>query len=50
MPTYGIDELDRAATAVFGAAGLEVFEVDVSLLYRHTGSLRCQVGVIRRGV
>lgn len=49
MPVYGIPNLDRAAGAAFEAQGWRVIPVRVGKLYRHTGSLRCQVGIIRRG-
>jgi hypothetical protein len=48
MPVYGIPALDRAAGKAFGEQGWQVVPVRVDKLYRHTGSLRCQVGVIRR--
>ena len=49
MPTYQMPALDAAARKVFEGAGLEVVPVDVSMVYRHTGSLRCLVGVVARG-
>lgn len=49
MPVYGIPALDRAAGEVFAAQGWRVIPISVAKLYRHTGSLRCQVGIIRRG-
>jgi hypothetical protein len=48
MPVYGIPDLDRAASDVFEREGWHVVPVRVSKLYRHTGSLRCQVGIISR--
>lgn len=48
MPTYGVPELDRRAAALFTEQGLQVIPVRVSKLFKHTGSLRCLVGVIRR--
>lgn len=48
MPVYGIPALDRAAGAAFEKQGWRVIPVRVSKLYRHTGSLRCQVGIIQR--
>jgi N-dimethylarginine dimethylaminohydrolase len=48
MPTYGVPELDRRAAALFEEQGLQVIPVRVSKLFKHTGSLRCLVGVIRR--
>lgn len=48
MPVYGLDELDALAAATFEGEGWTVHPVRVAELYRHTGSLRCQVGVIRR--
>ncbi len=48
MPVYGVPALDRAAGEVFSKEGWIVIPVRVAKLYRHTGSLRCQVGIIRR--
>lgn len=48
MPIYGIPSLDRAAAKVFEKEGWRVTPVRVAKLYGHTGSLRCQVGVIRK--
>jgi len=48
MPVYGIPELDLAAGKVFEGQGWHVIPVRVAKLYRHTGSLRCQVGIIKR--
>ncbi|MEI6807907.1 MAG: agmatine deiminase family protein [bacterium] len=48
MPVYGIPALDRAAGEVFENQGWQVIPVRVSRLYGHTGSLRCQVGIIKR--
>jgi len=48
MPVYGIPALDRAAGKVFESHGWHVVPVRVAKLYRHTGSLRCQVGIIKR--
>ncbi len=48
MPVYGIPELDKAATALFEGQGWKVLPVRVDKVYRHTGSLRCLVGIIGR--
>jgi hypothetical protein len=48
MPVYGIPALDRAAGEVFETQGWRVIPVRVAKLYRYTGSLRCQVGIIKR--
>ncbi len=48
LPVYGLEELDALAMAAFEGEGWTVHPVRVADLYRHTGSLRCQVGVIRR--
>ena len=48
MPVYNIPALDRAAGEAFAAQGWHVIPVRVAKLYRHTGSLRCQVGIIKR--
>ncbi len=48
MPVYGVPALDRAAGAAFEKEGWRVIPVRVGKLYRHTGSLRCQVGIIKR--
>ena len=48
MPVYGIPTLDQAAGEVFATQGWQVSPVRVAQLYRHTGSLRCQVGIIQR--
>lgn len=49
MPVYGIPALDRAARDVFEKEGWSVHPVRVAKVFRHTGSLRCLVGIIRRG-
>ncbi len=49
MPTYGIPPLDKAAGGYFESEGWRVIPVRVKKVYRHTGSLRCLVGIIRRG-
>lgn len=48
LPVYGIPALDRAAGEVFAGQGWRVVPVRVARLYRHTGALRCQVGIIKR--
>jgi len=48
MPAYGLQRLDAAATQVFQQQGWQVVPVRVAQLYRHTGSLRCLVGVLSR--
>ncbi len=48
MPVYGVTALDRAATRIFQQQGLTVLPVRVGKIYRHTGSLRCLVGIIDR--
>lgn len=48
MPVYGIEALDRAARRCFEAEQIEVIPVRVRKVYRHTGSLRCLVGIISR--
>lgn len=48
MPVYGIPALDRAARAAYEAEGWRVIPVRAGRLYRHGGSLRCQVGILRR--
>ena len=48
MPTYGIDVLDQLARTIFEAEGLQVLPIRVGNVYRHTGSLRCLVGIISR--
>jgi hypothetical protein len=48
MPTYGVPELDDAAAACYEQAGIKVKRVRVGKLYRHTGSLRCLIGIMRR--
>jgi hypothetical protein len=48
MPTYGVPELDQHAASLFERQGLQVIPVRVSNLFKHTGSLRCLVGIIQR--
>lgn len=49
MPVYqGARELNRAAADVWRQAGWKVCEVDCTSAYRHGGSLRCLVNVLRR--
>lgn len=48
MPTYGVPEIDQRAAQIFAEQNIEVIPVRVSKLFKHTGSLRCLVGVIRR--
>lgn len=49
MPIYGLPALDGAARRIYEAEGFKVFPVRVGKLYRNTGSLRCMVGIIKRG-
>ncbi|MBL7076136.1 MAG: hypothetical protein ISS31_01565 [Kiritimatiellae bacterium] len=49
MPVYDLPRLDDAATRIFEAQGWNVIPVRVGKVYQHTGSLRCLVGIIRRG-
>jgi hypothetical protein len=49
MPVYrGADTLNRAAAAVWDTLGYSVRPVDCSSTFRHFGSLRCLVHVLRR--
>lgn len=48
MPTYGIPALDKSASGCLEAEGWNIVPVRVDKVYRHTGSLRCLVGIIRR--
>jgi hypothetical protein len=48
MPTYDIPHLDDMAAAVYERHGITVKRVPVANLYRHTGSLRCLVGIMSR--
>jgi len=50
MPVYaGAEALNRAAQEIWEGLGYEVFAVDCTATYRHFGSLRCLVNVVRRG-
>ncbi|MDP6847698.1 MAG: agmatine deiminase family protein [Kiritimatiellia bacterium] len=49
MPTYGIPSLDKFASDSFESEGWRVIPVRVDKVYRHTGSLRCLVGILKRG-
>lgn len=50
LPRYdGADALNSAAAEVWRQAGFEVRAVDCTACYRHFGSLRCLVSVLRRG-
>jgi hypothetical protein len=50
MPTYaGADDLNDAAASVWRDLGFTVRRVDCSTTFRHFGSLRCLVNVLRRG-
>ncbi len=50
MPVYeGADRLNEAGRRVWRSLGYEVREVDCTSAYRHFGSLRCLVNVLRRG-
>ena len=49
LPTYGIPELDDAATESYEDLGYRVIPIDVSTIYRLNGSLGCLVNVITRG-
>lgn len=49
MPVYGVPGLDDRARRIYEAEGWTVLPVRVAKLYGHTGSLRCLVGVVRRG-
>jgi len=49
MPVYdAVDELNRAAAAVWASVGYEVRKVNCTACYRHYGSLRCLVNVVSR--
>jgi agmatine/peptidylarginine deiminase len=49
MPVYdGADNLNQAAAEVWASAGYHVVEVNCTACYRHYGSLRCLVNVLRR--
>jgi hypothetical protein len=48
MPTYGVPGIDQRAAQIFAEQNIEVIPVRVGKLFKHTGSLRCLVGVIRR--
>lgn len=48
MPSYDIPLLDDAAAAVYEKQGITVRRTRVAKLYRHTGSLRCLVGIVER--
>jgi hypothetical protein len=48
MPVYGLPALDSAAGRIFEEQGWTVIPIRVAGLYRHTGSLRCLVGILRR--
>lgn len=49
MPVYeGADELDDAAASAWEKLGFEVRRVDCTNTYKHFGSLRCLVNVLRR--
>jgi len=50
MPVFGGAEmLNRAAEQVWAGLGYEVRPVNCGACYRHFGSLRCLVNVLRRG-
>ena len=49
MPVYGISGMDRAGGQAFRDQGWKVIPVNVGDIYTHTGSLRCMVGIVRRG-
>ena len=49
MPAYeGADELNAAAASAWEKLGFEVRRVDCTNTYKHFGSLRCLVNVLRR--
>jgi hypothetical protein len=49
MPVYkGASRLSEAGRGVWQSLGYEVREVDCTSAYRHYGSLRCLVNVLRR--
>lgn len=49
MPVYeGADELNNAAASAWEKLGFEVRRVDCTNTYKHFGSLRCLVNVLRR--
>jgi hypothetical protein len=49
VPQFGIATLDAAGRAAYVREGVVVHPVDVSRIYRHNGTVRCLVNVLRRG-
>ena len=48
LPTYDVPALDRAAAALYESLGVRVVPIDVSTVYRLSGSLGCLVNVMAR--
>ena len=49
VPQFGLPALDRAGRAAYAASGVVVHPVDVRSVYRHGGTVRCLLNVVRRG-
>lgn len=49
VPQFGIPALDRAGLAAYATQGFVTHPIDVSRIYRHNGTVRCLVNVLRRG-
>ena len=48
VPQFGLPALDAAGRGAYERQGVVVHPIDVSRIYRHNGTVRCLVNVLRR--
>ena len=48
LPAYGFPPLDSAAASIYRALGFQVRLIDVSVIYKYGGSIRCLANVTAR--
>lgn len=48
VPAFGLAALDAAGRAVYEQAGIVVHPIDVERVFRHRGTVRCLINVLRR--
>jgi hypothetical protein len=48
VPQFGLEALDAAGRAAYEGQGVVVHGIDVRRIYRHNGTVRCLVNVLRR--
>ncbi len=48
VPQFGMDELDRKGRRAYEEQGIVVHPINVQRIYRHNGTVRCLVNVLKR--